>query len=180
MVKFILVQKEYWSIIRSRGKVKLCYKNTRGKAVMEALIFEQKSIGNCNDLKKTSTTKTTCCCPKMFKCVASGFSEANMATIDEMGFGGVCKLACPLLFRSLCSFIAANFDLDEKLITVYKKSMKIRLSDFERIMGCKDSGCNVKSRGWDKKSGGSTSNEVYVGKVEGYGWGKFGKELRKQ
>lgn len=57
-----------------------------------------------------------------------------------------------------------NFDLYNKSITAHEKTMRIGPSDFERIMGYKDGGYGVKTSGWCKRSGGSTTREVYVGK----------------
>ncbi|KAL6272111.1 hypothetical protein ACE6H2_022803 [Prunus campanulata] len=63
--------------------------------------------------------------------------------------------------------MVANFDSYNKSITAHEKTMRISPSDFERIMGYKDSGCGVKTSGWCKRSGRSTTSEVYVGKVWG-------------
>ncbi|VVA28320.1 PREDICTED: PRUPE_7G017400 partial [Prunus dulcis] len=100
----------------------------------------------------------------IFKSVVSSFSNEKMTTIDEMGFGPVCRLACPWLFRSLCLFVVANFNVYNNSITVHQKTVKIDRSDLEKIISCKDRGCDVEASGWCKRADKSATSEVYVGK----------------
>ncbi|CAL2239016.1 unnamed protein product [Prunus armeniaca] len=42
--------------------------------------------------------------------------------------------------------------------------MKIDPSDLEKIIDCKDGGCDVEASGWCKRANKSATSEVYVGK----------------
>lgn len=92
-------------------------------------------------------TLKTACRAKDLKKTISGLSTEKKGAISEMGLGPLDRLGCCKLNRGLCQMLMDNFDVQRCSINIHGKSLLIDEWDFNRIMGVRNGGPEVKIEG---------------------------------
>ncbi|XP_024166909.1 uncharacterized protein LOC112173507 isoform X2 [Rosa chinensis] len=100
----------------------------------------------------SSVVLKTGCNPKDFKQTCAQLSTGKTKAVDGIGFGPLTKIGCTKLNREICQMLVDNFEVEKEgcCIKIQGRSLSIRDSDFERVMGVRSGGLAVELDGWSE------------------------------
>ncbi|KAM5585243.1 hypothetical protein ABKV19_004568 [Rosa sericea] len=100
----------------------------------------------------SSVVLKTGCNPKDFKQTCAKLSTEKTKAVDGIGFGPLTKIGCTKLNREICQMLVDNFEVEKEgcCIKIQGRSLSIRDSDFERVMGVRNGGSAVELDGWSE------------------------------